>query len=426
MSAEQKKIDIASVLAPAFHSVHCAIWDETHSEFWLKGGRGSTKSSFTAIQIILGIMRDPKANAMCLRKVGDTIRTSLFTTFLWAISQLQVEHLFSAIIAPATLTYVPTGQKIYMRGLDDPMKLKSVKAQNGYFKFLWFEEANEFHGMDEIRSVEQSVLRGGEKFIEFVTYNPPNDPAAWVNKESTIEHPKRFVHSSTYLDVPRIWLGNHFFELAERLKQNDPLKYQHEYMGDAVGRADQIIFHGKWEYKEFEAPENTRFYHGADWGFANDPTVLIRCYITDSDEGEYLWIDREVYGYNVEIDETPALFNKIETARNWPIKADCARPETISYMRRQGFNIDAAEKWPNSVEDGVSHLKGFRKIYVHPSCPKIAEEFMKYSYKVDKQTGDILPIVVDSWNHGIDSIRYGLDKVIKSRGKLRMWERLAE
>lgn len=406
-----KQIEISSVISPSFYAVHRAIWDEKKTEIWLKGGRGSTKSSFAAIQIILGIMRDPLANAICLRKVGDTIRTSLYTTLLWAINVLAVEHLFDATVSPATLTYRPTGQKMYMRGLDDPAKLKSIKSQFGYFKYLWFEEGSEFSGMDEIRSVEQSVLRGGEKFVEFITYNPPNDPAAWVNKESLIEYPQRLVHFSTYLTVPIEWLGTKFLDLAERLRLQDPLKYAHEYMGEAVGRAEQIIFHGKWQEIEFETPSDARFYHGADWGFANDPTVLIRCFIKE----DCLYIDQESFGHGVEIDETPALFDKIPTARKWPIKADCSRPETISYIKRTGFNIAPADKWTGSVEDGIAYLKGFKKIYIHPRCKNTIKEFTLYSYKVDRQTQDILPVIVDAFNHGIDSVRYALDGMIKKK-----------
>ena len=407
--SDELQVEIASLLCPAFHSVHRAIKQEIKNEIWLKGGRGSTKSSFTAIQILLGVMRDKNANAICLRKVGDTIRTSLFTTFLWAISVLRVESYFSSTASPSVITYIPTGQKIFLKGLDDPTKLKSVKAQAGYFKYLWFEEASEFHGMNEIRSVEQSVLRGGKKFVEFITYNPPNDPAAWVNEESLIEYPNRLVHASTYLDVPNVWLGDKFIELAERLKEQDPLKYAHEYLGEAVGRSEQIIFANRVVVQDFDTPADARFYHGVDWGFANDPTVEIRCFILK----DCLYVDMESVGYGVEIDETSQLFDKIPTARKWPIKADNARPETISYMKRQGFNIVAAEKWPGCIEDRITYLKGFKKIIVHTRCTHTAKEFRMYSYKVDKVTQDILPIVVDAWNHCIDAIGYALDGLIK-------------
>ena len=417
-----QRIIYDELFAPKFFEVHKSIREHQHSSYWLKGGRGSTKSSFVAIQIILGILKDPDANAFVTRKVGDTIRLSVMNTLLWAIGVLNVPHLFDYTKAPAEITLRSTGQKIIMKGLDDPLKVKSIKIEKGYFKFLWFEEAAEFSGPDEIRSVEQSVLRGGDRFIEFVTYNPPNDPGAWVNKESEMDVPDRLVHESTYLDVPPEWLGKKFISDAETLKRNDRTAYDHEYMGLAVGRAEQIVFHGKWLEQEFDTPAGIRRLYGADWGFANDPTALVGSFIKD----ECLYVDQEAFGYGVEIDETGQLFDSLPGARKWPIKADCSRPETISYMRRQGFNITAAEKWSGSVEDGVAHLKGFKKIIVHPRCKNVIKELSLYSYKVDRVTKDILPIIVDKHNHGIDAIRYSLDGYIQSRGGLGVWAKLGK
>jgi phage terminase large subunit len=146
-----------------------------------------------------------------------------------------------------------------------------------------------------------------------------------------------------------------------------------------------------------------------------DPTILVRCFI----DGRKLYIDQEAWGVGVEIDKTPALFDKIETSRKWAIKADCARPETISYMRRQGFNISPAKKWQGSVEDGIEFLKTF-DIVVHPRCKHTIDEFNHYSYKVDKQTNDILPTIVDANNHIIDGLRYSLDGLIKGHGQMKI------
>lgn len=408
------------MIAKPFHRLHAAIKLNDASSFWLKGGRGSTKSSFAAIEIVLGIMRDPEANGLVLRKVGDTIRTSVFQTVLWAIDMLGVDNYFTHTKSPPEITYVPTNQKIIFKGLDDPLKLKSIKMKRGYFKFLWFEEAAEFAGMEEIRSVEQSVLRGGDKFVEFLTYNPPNDPAAWVNAECEKNVDGRIVHESCYLDVPPEWLGEKFIKDAEALLQNDPLKYEHEYMGKAVGRAEQIIFHGKFEILEIQPPENVQFFFGADFGFAKDPNTLVRCWV----DNECLYIDYAAFGHGVELDEINDFYDSVPDCRRWIIYADCSRPETISYLSRQGFNIRPAPKWQGSVEDGIQHLKGFKKIYIHPRCKYLIEEFWKYSYKVDRVTQEVLPIIVDAWNHGIDAIRYALAHYIQKRGVGAMWEQL--
>jgi len=208
------KIKLSNNIAPAFIPIHRAIKENKYNSFWLKGGRGSTKSSFAAIQIIIGIIADPSANAVVLRKVGDTVRGSVLETLLWAISTLGVQDYFRHTKAPAEIIYRATGQKIIMKGLDDPLKLKSIKVKNGYFKFLWFEEAAEFNGMEEIRNVEQSVLRGGDKFVEFVTYNPPNDPAAWVRQ---ISNSSMLFNAVTKITIGSIPASKPFIISTDRL-----------------------------------------------------------------------------------------------------------------------------------------------------------------------------------------------------------------
>jgi len=413
------RVNLTKNIAPAFYPVHNAIKRGTHSTFWLKGGRGSTKSSFVAIEIILGIIADPLANALVSRKVGDTIRHSVMETLLWAIGVLGVAEAFTHTNSPAVITYKPTGQKIIMKGLDDPLKLKSIKIKKGYFKFLWFEEAAEFNGMAEIRNVGQSVLRGGKVFVEFITYNPPNDPASWVNKECDAATPGRYVHHSTYQDVPPEWLGPKFIADAEALRIKEPLEYDHEYMGLAVGRAEQIVFHGKWVEQAFETPHHdniyqSRFFLGADWGFADDPAAFIRAFIMYENGETNLYVDYESGGYHIELDDLGDHMKIIPGATSWHWYGDSSRPETISHVRKSSINIDGAPKWEGSVEDGVEYIRTFNKIIVHPRCVHLIEELKKYSYKVDKHTKEILPIIIDKWNHYIDALRYALADYIKS------------
>jgi hypothetical protein len=168
------------------------------------------------------------------------------------------------------------------------------------------------------------------------------------------------------------------------------------------------------EIVDFETPPGARFFHGADWGFATDPTALVRVFIKDN----CLYIDKEAYGLHVEIVDTPKLFDRIDTARKWPIKADCARPELISYMKQQGFDIKAAKKWAGSVMDGITFMRSFDKIYIKPDCTNTAQEFRLYSYKVDNNSGDILPIITDKYNHIIDAIRYSLDGYIRNKSDI--------
>lgn len=203
--------------------------------------------------------------------------------------------------------------------------------------------------------------------------------------------------------------------------------YDHVWEGMTQRRSDAAVFRRRVVIESFEdPPDRTRLHFGADWGFANDPTALIRFWITDEGKEQELWISHEAYGYRVELDEIPKLFDTVPGSRQWPIKGDAARPETISYLARQGFNISAAEKWQGSVEDGIAHVKAFRKIHIHSRCKKLQEEARLYSYKVDRVTNEVLPVVVDAWNHGWDSVRYGLDGYIQRRGVAAQWARLAQ
>lgn len=407
---------LSEQIAPAFHDVHCNIRDETFTEFWLKGGRGSTKSTFASQQCVLGLIGDLEANAIAFRKTANTLRGSILPTVLFAVDKLELSAKFDHIKSPTEITYLPTGQQIVLRGLDDPSKLKSIKIRKGYFKLLWFEEVEEFSGMEEIRSVQQSVLRGGEKFVTIFTFNPPRNPNHWIYTELRYNNPDRFIHHSYYYDVPRHWLGEEFFKIAARLKANNFEAYQHEYLGIPIGNPEEVIFSGCYEVRDFKTPAfshmyQERFFFGADWGYANDPTTLIRCYIAD----DYLWIDYEVYGFHTEIDDLPALFDKVPQSRDWHIYADCAYPAIISYVGRKGFNIEGAKKFTSergSIIDGIEYLKSFKKIIVHERCVNIIKEFQNYSWKIDKVTRKVPSNArVDDtkgWDHGIDAVRYAL------------------
>ncbi len=421
-------ITLSEKIAPIFYSVHKAIRDETYDEFWIVGGRGSSKSSFISIQIILGLIKDPEANAIAFRKVSRTIRDSIQGSLNWAIDELGESDNFDSISSPAEITYKPTGQKIILRGLDEPRKLKSIKLRKGYFKLLWFEEADEFSGDNEIRSVEQSILRGGEKFVEFLSYNPPRNQNHWINK-LVKESGNKLTHHSTYLDVPQHWLGSKFFDKADRLKTNNYETYCHEYLGKAIGNPKELVFAGKYEVRDFETPPlseiyQNRFFFGCDFGFANDPSVLIRCFIKD----DCLWIDYEQYGVQVEIDHIgKVIFDKIPESKVWQVEADSSSPAIISNIVRQGFKIRGAKKWAGSVEEGIEYLRSFKKIIIHSRCVNLAKEFENYSYMVDAETREILPKINDKKSRiyekegdkmgikddGIDAVRYALSTYIK-------------
>ncbi|KJE26466.1 phage terminase large subunit [Geobacillus kaustophilus] len=176
------KIELTDLIAPSFYEVHHALKEERYTHYWLKGGRGSTKSSFISIEIILGMMCDPNANAVALRKVKENLRESVFEQLLWAIEVLGVSHLWHDSVSPMSLTYLPTSQKIIFRGADKPKKVKSSKLRRGYIKYVWYEEVDEFLPED-IRTINQTFLRGGPKFVVFYSFNPTKSQRNWVNAE---------------------------------------------------------------------------------------------------------------------------------------------------------------------------------------------------------------------------------------------------
>lgn len=428
-SITYQDVQLSDLIAEQFYPVHRAIQNKTHDSFWLKGGRGSTKSSFTPLEIIIGIVEDPLANAVALRKVGSTLKDSVHASFLWAINLLDWHFLFK--VTQDEIVYKRTGQKILFRGLDDPLKLKSIRTAVGYFKFLWFEEGAEYSSIEEIESVEQSVLRGGQEFIEFVTYNPPVEPKHWINEEARRKKTNRLVHESNFKKVPPLWLGPKFLSDAADMLRDKPDKYAHIYMGQEIGRSDAIVFSGCYRVESFEVKWQDKSaknnwtegwmldgepvdgpYFGADWGFAQDPTVLMKCWL----KGKQLLIEYEKFGVEVKLDDTPALFDIIPDARRYKILADCARPETIVHIRDRGFKIEGVEKWKGSVEDGITWLKS-KQIIIHPRCVNMQDEAIKYSYKIDRLTREVLSDLVDKHNHGWDAVRYAFNPMIQPKPK---------
>lgn len=199
--------------------------------YWFKGGRGSTKSSFIALVQVILMLIDNTFNAVCVRKVGETLQDSVYNQIIWAIELLGLKAYFQYKASPLQIVYKPTGQRFYFRGCDKPEKIKSIKCKVGYLKAVWFEELTEFTGMKEVRTITQSIVRGSDNILCFYSFNPPKDGKNWVNEEVARVKKNRFVSSSTYLDVPADWLGSNFIEEAEDLKEYKPDDYNNEYLG---------------------------------------------------------------------------------------------------------------------------------------------------------------------------------------------------
>ncbi|WP_312047754.1 PBSX family phage terminase large subunit [Anaerotignum sp.] len=397
-------IKLDSVIAPSFYEVHQYLKLQKYTHYWLNGGRGSTKSSFASVEIILGVMKDPQANCVALRKVGLNLKDSVYEQLEWAIKVLGVENYWQSKLSPLELIYIPTGQRIIFRGADKPKKIKSTKFRHGYCKYIWYEEVDEFAGMEEIRTINQSLMRGGESFCVFYSYNPPKSQRNWVNKEILEKKDDKFVHHSTYLQVPEHWLGKQFFIEAEHLKSVNEDAYKHEYLGEVTGTGGEV-FHNLTirEISNEEIKHFDRIARGLDWGYATDPFHYT---VNHYDKTRRrLYIFREIQLVNLSNRKAAELV-KQENKSNALIVCDSAEPKSIAEVSEYGLRVIGAKKGPDSVEYGIKWLQDLEEIIIDPvRCPNTAREFNSYELEKDNN-GGFKAKFPDKDNHSIDAVRY--------------------
>ena len=404
------QVNVASSISPSFDGVFYDIQEHKYTHYWLAGGRGSTKSSFIGLTIPLLLMQNPNCHVVVLRKVRNTVKNSVFPQIQWGIDTLQMTGKFRAITSPHEITYTLTGQKILFFGLDDPAKVKSIKLPFGYVGIVWFEELDQFSGMEEIRNVLQSLLRGGEKYWVFCTYNPPKSRNNWVNEEIIQARPDRLVHHSTYLDVPREWLGEQFFLEADTLKNKNELLYRHEYLGEVTGTGGAVFDNVEDMAMSDERVGNfDRLYYGLDFGFAVDPLAFVAIHYDKKKEEVYIF--DELYRQKLTNDRTGKwLKRKYPTAM---LIADSAEPKSIAELRSMGVNVRGARKGRDSVDYGIKWLQSRRTIYIDKRrCPNAYREFVTYEYERNRE-GKFISAYPDKNNHAIDAVRYGLDDVMR-------------
>lgn len=362
------------------------------------GGRGSGKS-WTAARCLILFSLKTKIRVLCTRQLQTSIKDSVHKLLSDSIQSMGLDAFFD--ITRDTIRCAKTGSEFIFKGIQN--NINEIKSIEG-IDYCWVEEAQSVS--EESWSILIPTIRKEGSEI-WVTFNPDREEDATYQRFVKNNPPDSIVRLVNFYD--NAWFPDVLHKEMEYDKEVDYGKYEHIWLGKTVIDTDAQIYHGKFELKEFHTPDGVTFFYGADWGFANDPTAVIRCFIQE----QCLYIDYESGGVGVEFEELPALFDKIPDIRKWEIRADSARPETISYMSRQQFKIKACPKWKGSVEDGIEYIRSFRKIYVHPRCKHTYEEFKFYSYKQDKNTGDILPIVLDKDNHYMDALRYALNPYIQ-------------
>jgi len=365
------------------------------------GGRGSGKSWNFARALILLAYQSP-LRILCTREIQNSIDESVHHLLAEQVGLMGLEDWFTV-----RDKYIEsrTGSAFLFAGLrSNVTKLKSMEALN----YVWVEEAENISNDSWEKLIPTMFRREPSEIL--VTFNPRaiRDPTY-----------QRFVLNPPPGAIVRkvSWRDNPYFSEGQRREKDylarvDPAAYAHVWEGECTAQNDAQIFRDKYVIEAFEPGKDWDGpYLGADWGFAVDPTTLVRCWIYE----RTLFIEYEAYAIGRDIHKTGELFDLVPGSRKHTIRADNARPETISYMQQHGFpNVTGVEKWAGSVEDGIAHMRSYERIVVHPRCTHTADEFRLYSYKTDRLTGDVLPEVLDMLNHCIDAIRYALQPLIRN------------
>ena len=366
------------------------------------GGRGGSKSWCFADQSLVRAVTKQE-RILCLREVQLSIRDSSKRLIEDRIKALNLTSVFQ--IQRDVITCTQNGTEYTFHGLHGA-SAENIKSFEGA-TIAWVEEANTVC-QDSIDVLLPTIRQPNSEIWFSYNAKQKSDP---VHKMFVIDEPPphSIVTKINYPQNP--WFPKVLRDQMEWDRERDPDKYRHIWLGEPVAHTDAQVLGGRWSIAPIPTPPgDVVYYHGADWGFANDPTTLIRCWIDWPNM--ILYLDRAVGAVGVEIDHTPALFRTVETAEAWEIIGDCARPETISYMNRNGFNVKSSKKGKGSVEDGIEFLRQF-DIVVAPDLKDVQDECALYSYKVDKRTGQILPTIVDKNNHYIDALRYALEKLMR-------------
>lgn len=371
----------------------------------LKGGRGAAKSWSIARVLVVEALRLP-LSVLCCREVQNSIRASVHRLLANQIRSLGLQQWYDIDVRQIRAF---NGSTFDFEGLFQNVdKIKSFEGADA----CWIEEAESISA-NSWEILEPTLRRPGSQFL--VNYNPDSASAPTHEMFAVRPRPDALVEHVDYRDNP--WLTDPLRRSMEYMRGVDFDAYRHVWEGETRAFSDAQILKGKFVVEEFDPCDDWSGPHfGLDFGFSQDPTAGVRCYVAERERT--LYISHEAWGLRTDIDATPGLLDALgEDARRHTIRADGSRPESISYLQRHGYPaVTAAPKWSGSVEDGVAHLRSYEKIIIHPRCEHVLEEARLYSFKVDRLTGAVLPDIVDKFNHCMDALRYALSPLIKSGG----------
>lgn len=386
-------------------NVYKPLWKNAKRRNYIYGGRGSGKSHDVAEYCLFRAYQS-KIKVLCTRELQNSIADSVYSLLKNKIVDMKLDFFFTVY---KDRIVGNNGSEFIFKGIHN--NVSEIKSMEN-ISIAWLEESQSL-SRESIDVIVPTIRAPGSILI--FTFNPykDNDPIYMEMKNATEDD---LVIKANYSDNP--WFPEELRLEMERDKKNDYQKYLWVWEGECLGLSDAQIFRGKYVIENFETPKNADFHFGADWGFANDPTTIVRSFIVGND----LYIDMCAGKVGCDLEDTPSLFNEVQGSSIYPIYADSARPETISFMRSKHYNVIAAEKWNGSVEDGIQYLRSFSCIHIHERCKAVAEEFDLYQYKVDKQTGEVLRIPVDKFNHYIDAIRYSLTVPMRSANNGKVYD----
>lgn len=410
--SDESKYELpARVLGKAFVDINRQI--KPNIEYVFEGGRGGLKSSYVAFKIVELIKNNPQMHACITRQVAGTLKDSVYANMKWAINELGLMEEFECKVSPLEIKYIKTGQTIYFRGLDDETKLKSIKPEFGYIGILWKEEKDQMKGDAQERSVNQSVLRGGDESYDFSSYNPPKSKSNWVNRIKLVPNPKRVIHHSSYLEAPAEWLGQKFIDDAAHLKEINPEAYEHEYLGVPNGDGGNVFEY--LEIRDITDEEINRMdciFAGVDYGWYPDAFCYLRTYYDSAREKIYL-ID-ELY-VNKWSNSKTADWIKKKGYDDYIMICDSAEPKSVNDFRDAGLPARGAIKGPGSIEYGFKFLQTKTLVIDPKRTPNAYKEITEYEYDRDKE-GNVISGYPDGNDHAISALRYAYEPLFNRRG----------
>ena len=411
-AAEDRPCKIpAELIGKAFVDINRHI--EPNRDYIFDGGRAGLKSSFISLKVPELVENNPTMHACIVRKQTNTLKDSVYSQIQWAINELGIAGDFDFKVSPLEITLKKTGQKIYFRGCDDPVKLKSIKPPFGHIGILWVEELDQLAGAAELRSVKQSILRGGVDSYFFASYNPPKSRANWVNQQMLEPNENRVRHHSTYLEAPPEWLGTVFLNDAEHLKEVNPAAYEHEYLGVPNGDGGNVFDNiTARAITDDEIARFDRIYQGVDWGYYPDIFAFVRVHY-DVARATIYFIDEHCNNKTSNADNAAWIMER--GYNDAFITCDSAEPKSVADFRSCGLHAQAAQKGPGSVEYGMKWLQSRRLVIDPQRTPTVYKEFVNYEFDRDKD-GNVISGYPDKDNHTIDSTRYALERVYRKFG----------